>query len=177
MVLSINLKEYPDLFYRRMYIPIRYHLDQVILSIISSLRVSNYEECYFKIDNKKYEFNGKNNLCNVSILDLRNASNIEFIYGKDSWDFIIKPIGLSYFNPEEASMPYFVIDAVGYGIEGMSKSRLFEMLDESIELSIDTHNPIMDDEDFQFYNADCDSINQNAREDFEFTYKKYIKEN
>ena len=66
MVLSINLKEYPDLFYRRMYIPIRYHLDQVILSIISSLRVSNYEECYFKIDNQKYEFNGKNNLCNVS---------------------------------------------------------------------------------------------------------------
>ncbi len=177
MVLSINLKKYPDLFYRRIYIPIRYHLDLVILSIISSLRVSNYEECYFKIDNQKYEFNGKNNLSNLSILDLRNASNIEFIYGKDSWDFIIKPIGLSYLNPEEASMPYFVIDAVGYGIEGMSKSRLFEMLDESIELSIDTHNPIMDDEDFEFYNADCDAINQNAREDFEFTYKKYIKEN
>ena len=72
-------------------------------------------------------------------------------------------------------MPYFVIDAVGYGIEGMLKSRLFEMLDDSIELSIDTHNPIMDDEDFEFYNADCDAINQNAREDFEFTYKKYIK--
>ena len=177
MVLSINLKEYPDLFNRRMYIPIRYHLDQVIISIISSLRVSNYEECYFLIDNQKYEFNGKNNLCDVSILDLRYASNVELIYGKDSWNFIIKPIGLSYFNKEEASMPYLVIDAVGYGIEGMSKPCLFEMLDESIELSLDTHNPIMDDEDFEFYNADCDAINQNAREDFEFTYKKYIKVN
>lgn len=175
MVVSINLGEYPDLFNRRMYIPIRYHLDQVIISIISSLRVSNYEECYFLIDNQKYEFNGNNNLKDLSILDLRYASNIEFIYGKDSWNFIIKPIGLSYFNQEEASMPYLVIDAVGYGIEGMSKSRLFEMLDESIELSVDTHNPIMDDEDFEFYNADCDAINQNAREDFEFTYKKYIK--
>jgi len=131
----------------------------------------------FFIENshQKYEFNGNNNLKDLSILDLRYASNIEFIYGKDSWNFIIKPIGLSYFNQEEASMPYLVIDAVGYGIEGMSKSRLFEMLDESIELSVDTHNPIMDDEDFEFYNADCDAINQNAREDFEFTYKKYIK--
>ena len=35
----------------------------------------------------------------------------------------------------------------------------------------------MDDEDFEFYNADCDAINRNAREDFEFTYKKYIKVN
>ena len=56
MVVSINLGEYPDLFNRRMYIPIRYHLDQVIISIISSLRVSNYEECYFLIDNQKGYF-------------------------------------------------------------------------------------------------------------------------
>jgi hypothetical protein len=59
----------------------------------------------------------------------------------------------------------------------MAKSRLFEMLDESIELSIDTHNPIMDDEDFEFYNADCDNLNENAQEDFEYTYKKYINTN
>lgn len=177
MVVSINLKEYPDLFNRRMYIPIRYNLDYTVLSIISSLRVSNYEECYLIIDNKKYEFNGKNNLKGLSILDLRYAINVELIYGKDSWNFIIKPIGLSYFNPDEDSMPYLVIDGVGYGIEGMAKSRLFEMLDESIELSIDTHNPIMDDEDFEFYNADCDNLNENAQEDFEYTYKEYIKTN
>ena len=52
MVVSINLKEYPDLFNRRMYIPIRYNLDYTVLSIISSLRVSNYEDCYLIIDNK-----------------------------------------------------------------------------------------------------------------------------
>lgn len=36
------------------------------------------------------------------------------------------------------------------------------MLEESISLSKDTNNPIMDDEDFEFYALDIDDLNKNS---------------
>lgn len=174
MVFSINLREYPDLFSRRIYIPLRYNALEFAIAILSSLRTIDYEDFYLMKDGIKYEIYGENLLSSLNLFDLR-LSNCSYIsYGKDEWIFDIKLIGLTYLNDNELSMPYYIEDGIGYGIEGMSKKRLFEMLDESIELSIDTHNPIMDDEDFEFYNSDCDALNENATEDYEYTYKRYI---
>ncbi len=36
------------------------------------------------------------------------------------------------------------------------------MLEESISLSKDTNNPIMNDEDFEFYALDIDDLNKNS---------------
>lgn len=175
IVFSVSLREYPELFNRRIYIPIRYNLEEFMVSILSSLRISNYEECYIHLDGRKYTFDGENRLSSLSVLSLRDAIISNLVYGKDLWTFDIKMIGLTYYNEGEVSMPYLVIDGVGYGIEGMSKKKLFSMLDESIELSLDTKNPIMDDEDFEFYNADTDNLNENAQEDYNFTLNKYLK--
>ena len=177
MVFSIHLKEYPELFYRRIYIPIRYTALEFLTAIISVLRTIDYEDTYLMVDGKKYQFDGENKLEDLSIFDLKNVTTLSVIYGYDRWCFLVTPLGLTYYNDNELTMPYLVEDGVGYGIEGMSKNRLFDMLDESIECSTETNNPIMDDEDFEFYNADIDNLNENAKEDFNYTLKRYKGKN
>lgn len=174
VVFSVNLLEYKDLFSRRIYIPLRYNGEEFLIAIISSLRTFDYEDAYLEKGGIKYTFNGDNKLRNLNVFNIKDSVSLKLVYGKDNWTFVIKTIGLTYYNDNEISMPYLVEDGVGYGIEGISKIKLFKMLDESIELSVDTHNPIMDDEDFEFYYCDVDSLNENAKDDYKYTYSKYI---
>lgn len=177
VVLSISLREYPELFNRRIYIPMRYTLEDLAYSILSSLRIADYEDFYLLGNQKRMTLNGENQLKDYTAFDIRDFMDLSLYYGKDSWCFDIKLIGLTYYEEHEIELPYLVLDAVGYGIMGMRKYRLFDMLDESKELSLDTKNPLMDDEDFEFYNADTDSLNENANEDYLRTKEEYQNKN
>ena len=52
LILSVELMDYPNLFNRRIHIPIKYNLFEICVAILSSLRISDYEDFYI-ISNKK----------------------------------------------------------------------------------------------------------------------------
>lgn len=163
LVLSITNLEYPELFNRRIYIPIRYNLKYLSYAVLASLRIDDFEEFYLRIDNKNYKLN---ELESISAFDLRDFSYLCLVYGSDLWNFNIKLIGLSSLKDNEVNYPYIVEDGVGYGISYANKKSLYSMLDESIDLSTETKNPLIDDEEFQFYDLDIDSLNENSINDF-----------
>lgn len=159
-ILSVELNDYPNLFNRRIHIPIDFNLFEIIIAILSSLRITDYEDFYIEMD-KKYQYYE---------LDF-NYNKQDFIihYGKCDWTFLVSFIGIDITN----DVAYLVSDGVGYGIVGMNKDRFYLMLEDSIDHSDDTKNPIMDDEDFEFYDLDIDSLNENAKEDYFNIYQIY----
>lgn len=173
LVVDVSLNEYPNLFNRRLYIPIRYNLDYFVFSILTSLRIGKYEDFYLDLD-KRYTIDKENKLGLVSSFMLNSYPNISLVYGKDLFRFNIKIIGLTKLNDNEITLPFYVIDGVGYGIMGVSKYNLFSSFDESISISTETKNPLVDDEDFEFYDLNIDELNENSLDDFNALLDMYL---
>ena len=46
IILSVELIDYPSLFNRRIHIPIEYNLFEISIAILSSLRITDFEDFY-----------------------------------------------------------------------------------------------------------------------------------
>ena len=151
-IFSVELKDYPSLFNRRIHIPNNYSLFEIVIAILASLRISDYEDFYV-ITDKRYEY--------YEINKEYNKESFVIHYGKNDWEFIVKLVGID----TTSNVTYLVSDGVGYGILGMNKERLYMMLEDSIDNSLDTYNPLVDD-DFEFYDLSIDELNSNATESY-----------
>ena len=153
IILSVELIDYPSLFNRRIHIPIDYNLFEISIAILSSLRITDFEDFYIEMD-RKY---------NYYELDFSyNKEPFIIHYGKCNWEFKVSYLGID----RTPNIKYLVSDGVGYGILGMNKDRFYLMLEDSIDNSYETKNPIMDDEEFEFYDLSIDELNENAEKDY-----------